>query len=108
MNTAGIHPQLKDFTINAFNSATGKMFFGAGYRTEQIIIPCSAKTGDGRIKCRHCDEYKKEIDEETSLRSLAKTIGKMRTHETLCCKKTGYVINALLESDEEMSEDSGE
>ena len=82
------------------------MFFGTGYRTEQIIIPCSAKTG--RIKCRHCDEYKKEIDEETSLSSFkAKTIGKMRTHETLCCKKTG-VINTLLESDEELSENSGE
>ena len=73
----------------AINANTGKMWFGAGYNMEKLIIPATAKTDDGRIKCRKCEEYKLSIDAGGSMRSMGKCVGKMRRHESACGKKAG-------------------
>ena len=72
------------------------MFFGGGaYHIEKIVIPETAKTEDGNIKCRNCEKYELAIGEGKSMRSLAKTIGKMRTHERKCGKKKGIISSVL-------------
>ena len=43
----------------------------------------------------NCEKYELTIGEGKSMRSLAKTIGKMRTHERKCGKKKSIISSVL-------------
>ncbi len=85
--TNGCYKNARRPEQHAYNSVTGKLYFGSDAHLSEIRIPSTTPFNSESIFCRKCLSHPIVFSNSLSLPEKARSVERMRVHEKKCKAK---------------------